>query len=139
MIPKVKGVSVMSEIRENLVYSDDHEWALKVDGNVVRVGISDHAQCQLGDIVFVELPEPGTVVSAGDSIGTIESVKTVSELYCPVPGKITKINEALEDQPELVNGEPYEGGWLVEVEVDGDVEEALGKLLSADAYRAKVD
>ncbi|MGG4343084.1 glycine cleavage system protein GcvH [Paenibacillus lautus] len=129
----------MSEIRENLVYSDDHEWALKVDGNVVRVGISDHAQCQLGDIVFVELPEAGAVVAAGDSIGTIESVKTVSELYSPVSGTITKVNTSLEDQPELVNGEPYEGGWIIEVEVEGELEEALGKLLTADAYRAKVD
>ncbi|MFE0555221.1 glycine cleavage system protein GcvH [Paenibacillus sp. FSL W8-0187] len=129
----------MSEIRENLVYSDDHEWALKVDGNVVRVGISDHAQCQLGDIVFVELPEAGAVVAAGDSIGTIESVKTVSELYSPVSGTITKVNTSLEDQPELVNGEPYEGGWIIEVEVEGDLEEALGKLLTAEAYRAKVD
>ena len=129
----------MSEIRENLVYSDDHEWALKVDGNVVRVGISDHAQCQLGDIVFVELPEAGAVVAAGDSIGTIESVKTVSELYSPVSGTITKVNTSLEDQPELVNGEPYEGGWIMEVEVEGDLEEALGKLLTADAYRTKVD
>ncbi|MBT2764641.1 glycine cleavage system protein GcvH [Paenibacillus sp. 2KB_20] len=129
----------MSEIRENLVYSDDHEWALKVDGNVVRVGISDHAQCQLGDIVFVELPEAGAVVAGGDSIGTIESVKTVSELYSPVSGTITKVNTSLEDQPELVNGEPYEGGWIIEVEVEGDLEEALGKLLTAEAYRAKVD
>ncbi|GIO96866.1 glycine cleavage system H protein [Paenibacillus lautus] len=129
----------MSEIRENLVYSDDHEWALKVDGNVVRVGISDHAQCQLGDIVFVELPEAGAVVAAGDSIGTIESVKTVSELYSPVSGTITKVNTSLEDQPELVNGEPYEGGWIIEVEVEGDLEEAFGKLLTAEAYRAKVD
>lgn len=129
----------MSEIRENLVYSDDHEWALKVDGNVVRVGISDHAQCQLGDIVFVELPETDAVVAAGDSIGTIESVKTVSELYSPVSGTITKVNASLEDQPELVNEEPYEGGWIIEVEVEGDLEEALGKLLTAEAYRAKVD
>jgi glycine cleavage system H protein len=129
----------MSEIRENLVYSDDHEWALKVDGNVVRVGISDHAQCQLGDIVFVELPEAGAVVAAGDSIGTIESVKTVSELYSPVSGTITKVNTSLEDQPELVNGEPYEGGWIIEVEVEGELEEALGKLLTSEAYRAKVD
>ncbi|MEX3619530.1 glycine cleavage system protein GcvH [Paenibacillus glucanolyticus] len=129
----------MSEIRENLVYSDDHEWALKVEGNVVRVGISDHAQCQLGDIVFVELPEAGAAVSAGDSIGTIESVKTVSELYSPVSGTITKVNNSLEDQPELVNGEPYDGGWIIEVEVEGELEEALGKLLTAEAYRAKVD
>ncbi|UNK16344.1 glycine cleavage system protein GcvH [Paenibacillus sp. N3/727] len=129
----------MSEIREQLVYSEDHEWALKVEGNIVRIGITDHAQCQLGDIVFVELPEAGSDVSAGDSIGSIESVKTVSELYCPVSGKITKLNGDLEAQPELVNSEPYEGGWIVEIEVEGDLEEALAKLLTAEAYRAKVD
>lgn len=129
----------MSEIREHLVYSEDHEWALKIEGNVVRVGITDHAQNQLGDIVFVELPETGASVEAGDSVGTIESVKTVSELYCPVSGTVTKVNEALEDRPELVNDEPYEGGWMFEIEVEGDLEEALGKLLNAEAYRAKVD
>ena len=129
----------MSEIREQLVYSEDHEWALRVEGSIVRIGITDHAQCQLGDIVFVELPELGLEIAAGDSIGSIESVKTVSELYCPVSGKITKLNGDLEAQPELVNSEPYEGGWIVEVEVEGDLEEALGKLLTAEAYRAKVD
>lgn len=129
----------MSEIREHLVYSDDHEWALKVEGNIVRIGISDHAQSQLGDIVFVELPEVGSDVTAGDSIGSIESVKTVSELYCPVSGKVTKLNEDLEAQPELVNSEPYDGGWIVEIEVEGDLEEALAKLLTAEAYRAQVD
>ncbi|MGM1049778.1 MAG: glycine cleavage system protein GcvH [Bacillota bacterium] len=129
----------MSEIREQLVYSEDHEWALKVEGNIVRIGITDHAQCQLGDIVFVELPEVGSDVAEGDSIGSIESVKTVSELYCPVSGKITKLNGDLEAQPELVNSEPYEGGWIAEIEVEGDLEEAFAKLLTAEAYRAKVD
>ncbi|WP_106765783.1 glycine cleavage system protein GcvH [Paenibacillus faecalis] len=129
----------MSEIREQLVYSEDHEWVLKVEGNIVRIGITDHAQNQLGDIVFVELPEIDSEVSAGDSIGSIESVKTVSELYCPVSGKITKLNENLEDQPELVNSEPYDGGWIVEVEVAGDLEEELAKLLTGEAYRAHVE
>lgn len=129
----------MSEIREQLVYSEDHEWTLKIEGNVVRIGITDHAQCQLGDIVFVEMPEVGAKVSAGDSMGSIESVKTVSELYCPVSGTIVKVNDELESQPELVNSEPYEGGWIAEVEVEGDVDEALSNLLTADAYRSKVD
>ncbi|MGM0882320.1 MAG: glycine cleavage system protein GcvH [Bacillota bacterium] len=128
----------MSEIREHLVYSEEHEWALKVEGNVVRIGITDYAQSQLGDIVFVEFPEVGTVVAAGDSIGTIESVKTVSELYSPVTGTVTKVNEALVEQPELVNGEPYEGGWIIEVAAEGDLEEALGKLLTAEGYRALI-
>lgn len=129
----------MSEIREQLVYSEDHEWALKIEGNVVRIGITDHAQCQLGDIVFVEMPDVGVKISAGDSMGSIESVKTVSELYCPVSGTIVKVNGELESQPELVNSEPYEGGWIAEVEVEGDVDEALSNLLTADAYRSKVD
>ncbi|XEC95921.1 glycine cleavage system protein GcvH [Paenibacillus tarimensis] len=126
----------MSEVREQLAYTEEHEWALAAGGQIVRVGITDHAQSLLGDIVFVEFPEPGAKVSAGESMGTIESVKTVSDLFSPVTGTVTKVNEALIDRPELVNGEPYEGGWIVEVEVDGNVGEALGKLLTADKYRS---
>lgn len=129
----------MSEIREQLVYSEEHEWVSKVEGQTVRIGITDYAQSQLGDIVFVEFPEAGAVVTAGDSVGTIESVKTVSELYSPVTGTVTKVNDSLVGQPELLNEEPYEGGWIIEVEVDGSVEEAFGKLLTADAYRALID
>lgn len=129
----------MSEIREQLVYSDDHEWVLKLEGNKIRVGITDHAQCQLGDIVFIEMPDVGFEVTAGDSVGSIESVKTVSELYCPVSGIITKLNEELETSPELVNSEPYDNGWIFEVEVAGDVVEALGKLLSAEDYSKEVE
>ncbi|RCW51739.1 glycine cleavage system protein GcvH [Paenibacillus prosopidis] len=128
----------MSEIREHLGYSDEHEWALKIEGSVVRIGITDYAQSQLGDIVFVEFPEVGTVVAVGESIGTIESVKTVSELYCPVPGTVTKVNEVLVEQPELVNGDPYGEGWIIEVAVEGDLEEALGRLLTAEGYRALI-
>ncbi|CAM4297413.1 glycine cleavage system protein GcvH [Paenibacillus alkaliterrae] len=126
----------MSEIREQLAYTLEHEWALAVERQIVRIGITDYAQSLLGDIVFVECPEPGTAVSAGESIGTIESVKTVSELYCPVSGTVTKVNETLIDQPELVNEEPYEGGWIVEVEVQGSVKDALDKLLTAERYRS---
>lgn len=127
---------MMSEVREHLVYSQEHEWAESVGDQIVRIGITDYAQSLLGDIVFVELPEPGASVVAGESMGSIESVKTVSELYSPVSGKVLKVNGILIDQPELVNGEPYEGGWIVEVEVEGSVEEAFGKLLSAEGYRA---
>ncbi|MGM0882168.1 MAG: glycine cleavage system protein GcvH [Bacillota bacterium] len=129
----------MSEIREQLVYSEEHEWVSKVEGQTVRIGITDYAQSQLGDIVFVEFPEAGAVVTAGDSVGTIESVKTVSELYSPVTGTVTKVNESLIGQPELLNEEPYDGGWIIEVEVDGSLEVAFGKLLMADAYRALID
>lgn len=128
----------MSEIRDYLVYSDEHEWTLKVEGQIVKIGITDHAQKQLGDIVFVEFPELGASVNAGQSMGSIESVKTVSELYSPVSGVVTKVNEVLIDQPELVNNAPYEDGWIVEVEIEGSVEEAFGKLLTAEGYRALI-
>lgn len=125
----------MSEIKDNLLYSEEHEWALIVDEKTVRVGITDHAQHQLGDIVFIEFPEIGTELSAGDSMGSIESVKTVSELYVPVTGKIVKINEELEATPEHVNEEPYGQGWIAEIEVEGSAEDAVKHLLSPDKYR----
>jgi len=128
----------MSEIKPELRYSEEHEWALPVNGRIVRVGITDFAQDQLGDIVFVELPEAGARVTAGESMGTIESVKTVSELYAPVTGTVVAVNEKLLDSPELVNQEPYGAGWLVEIEAEGDVEEALGRLLTADRYREMI-
>lgn len=126
----------MSEIKDNLLYSEEHEWALIVDENTVRVGITDHAQHQLGDIVFIEFPEIGTTLTSGDSMGSIESVKTVSELYIPVSGKVTKINEELEASPEQVNEDPYGQGWIAEIEVEGSLEEALKHLLSPEKYGA---
>lgn len=103
----------MSEVLDNLLYSEEHEWAQQVEGRVVRVGITDHAQHLLGDIVFVEFPEVGSTISAGDSVGSIESVKTVSELYSPVSGTVTKVNDGLEASPELINDQPYGGvGFL---------------------------
>ncbi|MEC0243169.1 glycine cleavage system protein GcvH [Paenibacillus dokdonensis] len=124
----------MSNVKENRWYSKDHEWVEKVSGNVVRIGISDFAQHQLGDIVFVELPDEGTEVKAEETIGTIESVKTVSDLFSPVGGQIMKINSNLNDEPELVNSEPYEGGWMAEIEVQGELDEHLSTLLSAEQY-----
>jgi len=124
----------VSNVKENRWYSKDHEWVEKVSGNVVRIGISDFAQHQLGDIVFVELPEEGSSVQAEESIGTIESVKTVSDLFSPVSGQITKTNPRLGDEPELVNEEPYDGGWMAEIEVEGDLEEQLSALLSPEQY-----
>lgn len=115
---------------EDLVYTKDHEWA-RLEGEVVVVGISDYAQDQLGDIVFVELPEVGDSFSAGDEFGTLESVKAVSELYLPVGGEIAAVNEELDDAPELINQDPY-GGWIVKIKPDdpGD----LGKLLDRNGY-----
>ncbi|UQZ33787.1 glycine cleavage system protein H [Paenibacillus sp. PK3_47] len=128
----------MSEVLDNLHYSEEHEWAQQSEGRTVRVGITDHAQHLLGDIVFVEFPEVGSAISAGDSVGSIESVKTVSELYSPVSGKVTKINEALEASPELINDEPYGGGWIFELEIDGEFAAAVSGLLDAAAYRGLV-
>lgn len=128
----------MSEMDAVRRYTKEHEWAIPTGGRTVRVGITDYAQHQLGDIVFVELPETGAEIRAEQAIGTIESVKTVSDLFSPVTGRVAAVNEALLDAPELVNSAPYGEGWIVEVEVEGDVQEALGALLSAEAYEALI-
>ncbi|WP_342434382.1 glycine cleavage system protein GcvH [Paenibacillus sp. FSL H7-0442] len=124
----------MSEVKRELWYTDEHEWVQRTVDGTLRIGITDFAQHQLGDIVFVELPGAGATIEQGAEIGTIESVKTVSDLFAPVAGTVLKVNEALESTPELVNESPYEKGWMIEVEMGNDVEEALSKLLSADQY-----
>ena len=116
-----------------LRYSKEHEW-VAVDGDAGTVGITDHAQGELGDIVFVELPEVGRAVQAGDVIGTIESVKAVSEIYSPVAGSITAVNEALDSEPETINREPYGGGWIFKITLT-DAEEVAG-LMDAGAYES---
>jgi len=122
-------------IPDELRYSAEHEWALTLDGtSKVRVGITDYAQDALGDVVFVDLPNVGTEVAAGETVGELESTKSVSEVYVPVGGTVTAVNEALADRPELVNEDPYGDGWLFEVEVSGAG--ALDGLLDAAAYRA---
>lgn len=115
---------------EDIRYTSDHEWA-RVTGDSVKIGISDYAQDQLGDIVFVELPQVGDSFGQGDEFGTLESVKAVSELYLPVGGEVVAVNEALEDSPELLNQDPY-GNWIVEIKPDspGDYD----KLLDSNAY-----
>lgn len=115
-----------------LKYSEEHEWT-KLDGNRVTIGITDFAQSELGDIVFVELPKVGDTVEFGEPFGSVESVKTVSELYAPVTGKVVEVNGGLEDAPENVNKSPYGDGWMIVVELD-DVSE-LDKLWSADKYK----
>lgn len=115
---------------EDVRYSDDHEW-VKVEGATVKVGISDYAQDQLGDVVFVELPEVGDSFEAGDEFGTIESVKAVSELYLPLGGEVVAVNEELEGAPELLNQDPY-SSWIIEVKAN-DVQD-LENLLDRDAY-----
>ncbi|MCZ2816285.1 glycine cleavage system protein GcvH [Modestobacter sp. VKM Ac-2984] len=123
-------------------YTDQHEWAL-VQGtegaaSVVRIGITDHAQDALGDIVFVQLPEVGAQVAPGNPIGEVESTKSVSDVYSPVAGVVTAVNEALTDAPETVNSDPYGAGWLVEVQVTGQDGDPTGALLDAAAYEAIV-
>ena len=120
-------------------YTDQHEWALvqRSDGGttVVRVGITDHAQDALGDIVFVQLPEVGDQVAPGTAIGEVESTKSVSDVYSPVPCTVAAVNTALADAPETINSDPYGEGWLVEVTVEGDADPTTG-LLDAGAYQA---
>ncbi|MCE8196882.1 glycine cleavage system protein GcvH [Listeria monocytogenes] len=121
---------------KDLLYTEEHEWVKADDGSYV-IGITDFAQDQLGDIVFVELPEVGDTVTKGDSIGSIESVKTVSDFYAPVIGKVVAVNETLEDEPELINSNPYDTGWILKLE---EVEEADVKaLLSSDDYEKVLD
>jgi len=115
---------------ETVRYTEDHEWAA-VDGEIVRIGVSDYAQDQLGDIVYVEMPEIGDIFEKGDEFGTLESVKAVSEIYMPVGGEVVAVNEALVDTPELINQDPY-GAWIVEVRVT-DVGE-YDELMSAEDY-----
>lgn len=117
-------------------YSKEHEW-VKVEGDKVRIGITEFAQDELGDIVFVELPEVGDELELDEPFGSVESVKTVSELYAPVSGKIVEINEELEDSPELVNESPFEKAWMVVVELSD--ESQLDDLMDADAYQEMTD
>ncbi|MEQ6917548.1 glycine cleavage system protein GcvH [Halomonas aquatica] len=124
----------MSTIPANLRYAESHEWVLDNGDGSVTIGITDHAQEALGDVVFVELPEIGSTLAVGDEFGVIESVKAASDLYAPVAGEIIEINEALEDAPETVNESPYEDGWIMKVRLDDEA--AMEKLLDADAYQA---
>lgn len=116
---------------EDVKYTEGHEW-IKVDGDTVTVGISDYAQDQLGEIVFVELPEAGDTFSKGDEFGTVESVKAVSEIYMPISGEIIEVNPALEDAPELVNTSCYEGGWIAKVKPEDPAE--FASLMDRSAY-----
>lgn len=123
----------MSKIPDDLKYASSHEWVRVEDDGSVTVGISDHAQQALGDIVFVELPETGIRVASKDEVAVVESVKAASDIYAPISGKITKINEALRDTPEIVNSSPYENGWFFKMK-PSDLAE-LDELLDADGYR----
>ncbi|WP_124728164.1 glycine cleavage system protein GcvH [Staphylospora marina] len=121
---------------KELLYSKEHEWVLKLEDGRVRIGITDFAQSELGDIVFVELPETGTELTANEPFGSVESVKTVSELYAPVSGKVVEVNGALEESPENVNESPYGDGWMIVVEMSNPSD--LEQLLSAEDYEKLV-
>jgi glycine cleavage system H protein len=120
-------------IPAELRYSSDHEW-VRVDGTTVTIGITEYAQDALGDVVFVELPDSGLDVAAGESFSEVESTKSVSDIYAPVTGSISEINDSLESQPELLNSDPYGAGWICRIEVSNPSE--LEGLMDAEAYRA---
>lgn len=124
------------EFPQNLRYTDDHEW-IKIDGNIGTVGITEHAQGELGDIVYVDIPNQSASVKKGESFGTIEAVKTVAELFSPVTGKIIEVNQPLNDEPEIVNSDPYGNGWIVKFEIS-DLSE-IESLMDADAYKAFIE
>lgn len=121
----------MSKVEAGYFYTKNHEWA-KVEGDLVRVGISDYAQDALSDIVYVELPAPGDHFDRDDAMGVVESVKSASDVYCPVAGTVKEVNDSLLDSPETVNVDPYGAGWVVLLEPDGPVED----LMDAHAYEA---
>ena len=122
----------MSEIPENCKFLSSHEWVRLGDDGTATVGISDHAQDQLGDIVFIELPEIGTELNQGDEAALVESVKAASEIYSPLSGKVIKVNNLIEDSPEIINTSPYDEGWFFKIEISDDSE--TENLLSSDQY-----
>jgi glycine cleavage system H protein len=128
----------VSDIPSELHYTAEHEWVRRSGGDTARIGITDFAQSALGDIVFVQLPEVGTEVAAGESFGEVESPKSMSDLYAPISGKVSAVNSDLDGSPDLVNSDPYGAGWLLDVQVSdaAELESAIATLLDADAYRA---
>jgi glycine cleavage system H protein len=127
----------VSDIPPDLHYTAEHEWVRRSGDDTVRVGITDFAQSALGDVVFVQLPDVGAEVTAGESFGEVESTKSVSDLYAPLSGKVTAVNGDLDGSPQLVNSDPYGAGWLLDIQVsDGaELESAIPALLDAEAYR----
>ena len=124
----------MSEVRSDLLYRESHEWVRDEGNGTVVIGISDHAQSQLGDMVFIELPEPGMSYEQGEACAVVESVKAASDAYAPVSGEVIEVNGALEDEPELVNSDPFGDGWMFRVQLSDPSE--LEGLLNAEAYAA---
>ncbi|NNH70827.1 glycine cleavage system protein GcvH [Nocardia uniformis] len=131
----------MTDLPEDLRYTEEHEWVRKVGPARVRVGITDYAQSQLGDVVFVQLPEAGKDVAAGDSIAEVESTKSVSDIYAPLAAKVIAVNEVLVAAPETLNTDPYGDGWMFELEFDDDeaLDAALGDLLDSAGYQGVIE
>ena len=126
----------MSNLPEELRYATSHEWARLEEDGTITVGITDHAQSQLGDVVYVELPEIGVLLAAAEEAGVVESVKAASDIYAPLSGEVIAVNEGLEDEPEMVNSEPYDGGWFYRLK-PADIGE-LDSLLNADDYSEEI-
>ena len=118
-------------IPENLKYTTEHEW-IRIEGDEVVVGVTEFAQGELGDVVFIEIETEGETLSRGETFGTIEAVKTVSDLYMPLDGEVVKVNSDLEDKPELINSEPFEGGWMIRIKMSDPSQ--LDELMTPDAY-----
>ena len=130
----------MSDIPAELRYTAEHEWVLRTGADTVRVGITDFAQDALGDVVFVQLPDIGTEVTAGEAFGEVESTKSVSDLFAPLTATVAAVNGELDGDPQLVNSDPYGQGWLLELRADGDtLDEGLAALLDADTYRGTLN
>ena len=123
------------EVKENLSYTNDHEW-IKIEGNIALVGITDFAQSELGDIVFIEVETIDEILNKNEVFGTVEAVKTVSDLFIPVSGKVLEFNNALEDNPELVNNSPYGDGWIVKIEIKNTDE--ISDLLDSETYKSLI-
>jgi len=130
----------MANVPEDLHYSKDHEW-VRVEGDIAIIGITDYAQNSLGDVVYVELPKPGDTFSANESFGSVESVKAVSEMFTPVSGEIVEVNETLSDEPEKVNSDPYEEGWMIRVRMStpGEVDSLLTAAEYEDFTKAETE
>ena len=127
----------MSELPGDLLYTKEHEWLRREDDGSVSVGITDHAQSSLGDLVYVELPEVGQDVEEGGDMAVVESVKAASDVYAPISGTVAAVNEDLADTPETINSDPYGEGWIVRLQPSGDIDE--GALMSPDAYQELLD
>ena len=127
----------MSELPGDLLYTKEHEWIRREDDGTVSVGVTDHAQSALGDLVYVELPEVGQEVEEGGDMAVVESVKAASDVYAPIAGTVAAVNEELADTPETINADPYGEGWIVKLQPSGDIDE--GELMTPDAYQELLD